>query len=292
MRLNEHYVTLTKETDKKEKYYDEVVDCLEKSYAPIGGIQSNALKNLMDPDMMWKMVTRNGKVVAVTISKLTGGTRKVVLAGTDLSDQGKKDLRAIVKEDVEQLERKSWTEVSGAMENIYIKKNGAKPIPDDVAAELMSLMGKKVEPTGDGYHYTRKIGPNKEAHEKILVGDVNQIKELIKTMRANKIVECKEESRQVQLARKLLESKGYIVSKKLTEAYKIRYSYEGDTLSDYEGSIIVKADSEDEALEKAKTKLPDAWNFRIEGEISDLESYKKDYPKSNIKIIESSVADE
>ena len=99
----------------------------------------------------------------------------------------------------------------------------------------------------------------------------------------------------IRRAKRLLESKGYKVtlkeddkpptSKRVTEAYKIRYSYEGDELSDYDGNVIVIADSEDEAIEKAEKKYPEGWNFRIESEISDIEKYEKKFPRSNIEII-------
>lgn len=220
MRLTEHYVTLTKETELKKKYYDEVVDILNYSYSSIGGPQSNSINKLMDPNIMWKLVTRNGKVVAVMISKLIGGTRKGVLGGCDGSEQGRKDFRAIVKEEIEQLDRKSWIEVSGKMEHIY-KNRGATPIPDDIASELMHLLGKKIYPTGDGYHYTRTMGANNDEHEKIIMGNEETIKSFINMMKNKSMregVSDMSDERSIKLAKRLLESKGYKITKKMSEA--------------------------------------------------------------------------
>lgn len=209
MRLDERYITIIDDVEKKQKYLDDVLDIINTSYDSIGGAQSSSLNKLMDSDILWKLVMRNGKIVAVLISKLIRGTRKAVLGGTDGTPQGKKDLQAIVQEEVRQLDRHSWAEVSGAMEHIYTK-HGATLISDKIATELMSILGKSITPTGDGYHYTRKLGPNKEEHQKVLVGNEDQLKSFIDVMKSAQL----SESRDIVLAKNLLESKGYIVSEK------------------------------------------------------------------------------
>jgi len=70
--------------------------------------------------------------------------------------------------------------------------------------------------------------------------------------------------------------------------YKVRYTYPGDSLSDYEGTCIVRADNEKQAINIAKVELRDinARNFRIDGEINSYNDYKKKYPKSNFEVFE------
>lgn len=248
MRLTEHYVTLTSEKEKKEQYYDEVMDILNSSYAKIGGPKSNVLNKMFDPSVMWKLVTRNGKVVAVLISKLQGGTRKGVLAGSDGSQQGKNDLYAIISEEIRQLERKSWIEVSGAMEHIYVNKKGGTPIPDDLAVELMTLLGKKVTPTGDGYHYTRALA-NGEDETKVIVGDEETLRAYVDAMKQSKGmkegVSYMNNKRSIALAKKLVEANGYKITKKLKESEESSNPFDmefhvGDTVDLGSGTITIK----------------------------------------------------
>ena len=55
------------------------------------------------------------------------------------------------------------------------------------------------------------------------------------------------------IVKRLLEN--HRKSESIAEAYKIRYSYEGDSISDYEGNLIVVADSEDEAFFNSITSI-------------------------------------
>ena len=169
--INEHFVNIfTKEIDSTVNQYKEVVyDLLQKSYAPIGG-----LLGVNDPDQlvldsdMWKLVTRGSKVVAVAIYSMKRGGRKMIACGSDGTPEGKKDLYKILQEDIKMVDRKMWAEVSGAMEHIYINKQGARPVPAEVAQILMKDKNF-IKIHDDGFHYDRLIAG--EVHTKILIGN-------------------------------------------------------------------------------------------------------------------------
>lgn len=168
----EHYVTLFDDEEKKKKYLDQVWDILQKSYAPIGGIANmSEPEDLLDPELGWKMVTRGGKVVAVTIYKLRDKTRKIIAGGTDGTKQGKEDFYKMCAEEVKRIERNSWAEVSGSMEGIFLFKLGATPIPVEISNKILQDKGKDILRTDkDGFHYVRNIGG--KPYEKIMFGNV------------------------------------------------------------------------------------------------------------------------
>lgn len=70
--------------------------------------------------------------------------------------------------------------------------------------------------------------------------------------------------------------------------FKVRYTYAGDSLSDYESTCIVKAKDEKEAVKIAKkrVKADGARNFRIDGIIGSYKQYKKDFPHSGFEVFE------
>lgn len=76
--------------------------------------------------------------------------------------------------------------------------------------------------------------------------------------------------------------------------FKVRYTYAGDSLSDYESTCIVKAKDEKEAIKIAMKKVnaDAARNFRIDGKIDSYAQYKKDFPNSGFDVFESYEIDE
>ena len=164
--LKEHYLTCFSGDQNQQKYLDDVWDIFETSYASIGGTHSSK-EELTMPGIFWKLVRRNGKIVAAVAYKEQNG-RKAFLAGTDGSAQGKLDLKKIIHEDAVRDERNAWAEVSGAPEKIFTRE-GFVPIPNEQAKEILEKQGKKVlELDSDGYHYKRKIGG--DVYRKLLVG--------------------------------------------------------------------------------------------------------------------------
>ena len=169
------------------KYADEVWDILQKAYAYCGGMAGmDSVDQLIDETDMWKMVRKNGKIVAVSTYSNKRSGRKICYGGQDGSEEGKIAFKKILEEDFKLKDRQSWAEVSGPME-VTALKQGAMPIPAYIAELIMK--DKTFDSIHeDGFHYTRMIGG--EPHTKLMVGnfagkeftaDKNLINELIKT---------------------------------------------------------------------------------------------------------------
>lgn len=168
------------------KYADEVWDILQKAYSYCGMASMDSVEQLIDETDMWKMVRKNGKIVAVNTYSNKRSGRKICYGGQDGTEEGKKAFKKILEEDFKLKDRQSWAEVSGAME-VTALKQGAMPIPAYIAELIMK--DKTFDSIHeDGFHYTRMIGG--EPHTKLMVGnfagkeftaDKNLIDELIKT---------------------------------------------------------------------------------------------------------------
>ena len=173
MLIHEHYETAFEEDiELKEQYIDQVWQILQDSYKDIGGLQIfGRPQDLLKANNMWKMVTRNGKVVAVVIYKRGRGGRKLVAGGSNGSAQGKKDFYKICSEDVRMPDRQTWGEVSGSLEGILLFKYDAIPIPSYLADRAIRDMNREIKYRNpDGFHYTRDIGG--DFIEKIMFGNV------------------------------------------------------------------------------------------------------------------------
>lgn len=173
MNIYEHYETaFEQDIDLKEIYLDQVWKILQDSYTDIGGLRTFKTPNdLLKSNNMWKMVTRNGKVVAVVIYKRGRGGRKLVAGGSDGSAHGKKDFYKICSEDVRMPDRQTWGEVSGSLEGILLFKYDAIPIPSYLADRAIRDMHREIKYRNpDGFHYTRDIGD--DFIEKIMFGNV------------------------------------------------------------------------------------------------------------------------
>ena len=116
--LNEGFINLINDNPKKSDYIDAVWDMIQKSYAPIGGIKSNGFqsKEAMMNVPFWKIGTVNGKPVAVTFYKDKNG-RKSVASGTDGSDEGKKRIIDMMKNEL----KRSYGEKSKASLGLMLK---------------------------------------------------------------------------------------------------------------------------------------------------------------------------
>ena len=182
----EHFLNAFNKEDMR-KYADEVWDILQKAYAYCGGMAGmDSVEQLIDETDMWKMVRKNGKIVAVNTYSNKRSGRKICYGGQDGSEEGKIALKKILEEDFRLKDRQSWAEVSGPME-VTALKQGAMPIPAYIAKLIMK--DKTFDNIHkDGFHYTRMIGS--EPHTKLMVGnfagkefkaDQNLINELINT---------------------------------------------------------------------------------------------------------------
>lgn len=165
--LLERFVNLHTPQDMS-KYIDVIWDILQDSYASIGGFKSATDKeDLMRKAGLTKLVTKDGRVVAVKIYKDELG-RKSIAGGTDGSAEGKKWFMKICEEDIKL--NRSWGEVSGKMEHIMLKR-GSVPIPSSMVAHILGKPILSYDP--DGYHYTREI--QGEPHTKIMIGDLDKL---------------------------------------------------------------------------------------------------------------------
>lgn len=182
----ERFLNAFNKEDMK-KYADEVWELLTKAYEYCGGMAGmDSVDQLMDETDMWKMVRKNGKIIAVNTYSNKRSGRKICYGGQDGTPEGKTALKKILEEDFKLADRQSWAEVSGAME-VTALKQGAMPIPAYIAELIMK--DKKFEKIHeDGFHYTRKIGDG--LHTKLMVGnfagknfaaDENLIQSLIDT---------------------------------------------------------------------------------------------------------------
>lgn len=171
--LIERVVNLLEPEDKK-KYIDTIAPMLAVSYKDIGGFMNikdmdelkAELANIAEEPGIWKLVRKNGKIVAATIYKFTKMGRKAVATTGAGGEGGKEGVYHIKGEDVTQ--GRMYAEVSDAMEHIMINKLGAKKIPNKYVADIL---GKEIEPLEDGYHYNRMLGNH--MHTKIMVGELD-----------------------------------------------------------------------------------------------------------------------
>jgi len=170
--LNETFVNLFK--NEFTPYVDEVWNIMELSYAKVSGgfLGANSKLELIKKSAMWKLVKRDGKIVAAALYKDKNG-RKRFAVGSDGSKQGKQDAIKILKDDAK-LSR-SWVEASGKSEEL-MKSFGATPIPAKYASELTGKEIESIDP--DGYHYERIISGLLK--RKIMYGTYDKNNKLIK----------------------------------------------------------------------------------------------------------------
>ena len=165
--LLEHYLNAFKKEDMK-KYADEVWKLLQKAYEYCGGMAGmDSVDQLIDETDIWKLVRKEGRIVAVMTYSTKRSGRKQCYGGAEKSDIGKQAFVSLLKEDFKRKEREAWAEMSGAME-VTSLKNGGMPIPAYIAQLIMK--DKKFDKIlDDGYHYVRMIGG--EPHTKIMIGN-------------------------------------------------------------------------------------------------------------------------
>lgn len=164
--LNERYITVTNNNDMN-KYVDIVWDMLQNAYKEIGGFLTAKTKDeLIKKSSLWKMVRRNGKILAVKIYTSKKGGRKSIACATDGTKEGKDALYSILKEDIKMMDqRQAWAEVSGKMEYLY-NKFGGVIVPSKYIQDI--LADKEIFNQKDDGHYSRNI--KGEPHEKIIYG--------------------------------------------------------------------------------------------------------------------------
>lgn len=166
--LNEHVIN-TSSNDEKEKYKDQVWDILELSYRYIGGIKGSGFESADDMVRKipyWKLVKKDGKIVAVMLYKDKNG-RKMVACGSDGSSIGKAACKKMIIDDIKHA--RAYGEISDALVK-YVKKTLTSAEIDKyfIAADKVGdILNKDVKTTGK-YTYIREISG--EQHEKMMYG--------------------------------------------------------------------------------------------------------------------------
>lgn len=173
--LNERVISIglnPKHEKYRDKYRDQIHDILQRSYADpriggYGGIsgseeESAAIHADITNAEYIKAIKRDGHITAVALYKKRYG-RKGIAIGTDRTDQGRADLRMLMRDDDKMM--RTWGEVSHSSERIR-RQMGTPVVPNKLAAQLT---GKDIESLNpDEEHYTRKIGG--KSKEKVIMG--------------------------------------------------------------------------------------------------------------------------
>lgn len=178
--LSERYVNVLS-VDDKEKNKETVFKLLTDSYASIGGLKGNGFRSpddMVKNIPMWKMVRRNGKIVAVAMYKDKNG-RKRVAVGSDGTQEGKAAVASIFKEDF----ARAYFEISERSLGFHVKILGYDFIKSNAVKpeNVKGITGDDVEyPVGDDdpevkkhpqlkeFFYRRSVGGH--MHTKILLG--------------------------------------------------------------------------------------------------------------------------
>lgn len=177
--LTERFINLF-DPSQKEQYADRVYELIQQSYAPIGGQHGAGFaspEDMIEKIPMWKLVRRNGEIVAGAMYKDTQG-RKRVAVFTDGSRIGKLGLADIMKNDFD----RAYFEVSGPSLRFIVKLLGEDFVKRyaKTPEEAEQILNKEVSPIDSNdkeasqypqlqdHFYTRSIGGT--AHTKILLG--------------------------------------------------------------------------------------------------------------------------
>lgn len=177
--LAERFVNALAPGDK-EKYKDKVFSLLQSSYAAIGGLKGSGFRNADDMVKnipMWKMVRRNGEIVAVAMYKDKNG-RKRVAVGSNGTQEGKDGVASIFKEDFS----RAYFEISEKSLAFHVKilgydflKKYATPVSmvkgitgDETYPIEADDKEAAKHPQLKQYFYRREIGGH--LHTKLLVG--------------------------------------------------------------------------------------------------------------------------
>jgi len=167
--------------DQKEPYADAVYAMIQTAYAKIGGIVGSGFsspQDMISKIPFWKLVRKDGKIVAVALYKDKDGRKRVAVA-TDGTEAGKEALKSIYVADFD----RAYFEVSGPSLSLIVKTVGidfvlkyaitvdkvknilkddeiVSPDPNDIAYRRFTQL--------DSYMYGRKIGG--EVHTKVMLG--------------------------------------------------------------------------------------------------------------------------
>ena len=130
-----------------ERLAPEVYKMLTNSYERTGEMfEISTKEELINKGNIWLLVTRDEKMSAFVIRDMSNHT---LIAASNGTPQGKKDLLSIMFRDVRQIKGGIYEVSSNAPEHILVRE-GATRVPVDKAPKILN---KQVIPSGDGFHY-------------------------------------------------------------------------------------------------------------------------------------------
>lgn len=153
------------------KYSNQIWKILQNSYKTIGGFKSYKNVNEMCNRISLAIIgVQDNMIVACAIYRDDLGGQKLNGCGTlNGSTEQKKILRAIIKDDIENLQKYHWVEVSYPLEKWFKELNGS-PIPSSIAYKLLHKSKSKIKEIGDGVHYQRNVGSDDNFVTKAIYG--------------------------------------------------------------------------------------------------------------------------
>lgn len=158
-------------TDRQEiiNYSSTIWSILQNSYKELGGFKSYNSKNEMAQTIsLLTICVIKHRIVACAIYRDDLGGQKLNGCGTlNGSNEQKKLLRNLIRDDIDNLQKYHWVEVSYPLEKWFKEFNG-NPIPSTMVAKL--LHKSKIHELEDGVHYQREIGVNHEIVTKAIYG--------------------------------------------------------------------------------------------------------------------------
>ena len=158
-----------------KKYSKCIWDILQRSYRNLGGFKSyETIDEMTNLISLAIICVRNKEIVACAIYRDDLGGQKLNGCGTiDGSEKNKEILRSIIKEDIENLKKYRWVEVSYPLEK-WFKELGGNPIPSAIAHKLLHKGKDKIVDLNDGIHYQREMGKDKIVVTKAIYGFKSQ----------------------------------------------------------------------------------------------------------------------
>ncbi len=164
--MNQSTKILTLIRDKyRLKYIDIVWKLLEEGYRDVkGGLFFKTKEDLLNATTQWKVIICKNIIIGVTVYKAKRGLKLVALCVTKIDIYKKLALQALeklIKSDL----KKCWMELSEGAERFVMKFAKEYVVQNYLVAQIL---GKEIELSTDGMHYTREIKNIKK--EKILLG--------------------------------------------------------------------------------------------------------------------------
>lgn len=164
--ITERFINLHS-PDQKRAVIDDIIPMLNLAYKNVdGGLGNIDPENLINTPGIWKLVRKDGEFIGGKLYRDYKG-RKTRLTLHNGSQEGRAAVKSIMQTDMNQ--DRSWTEASGAVEKVLLRKGG-KPVSNKEAGKILGKEILELDP--DGFHYTREVAPGR-VKRLIIIGTVS-----------------------------------------------------------------------------------------------------------------------